>query len=115
MRGRPGSSTCETHTLGLGARWKKDAAVGKTVVSSQMIDRVTAKLDRTLLGVPVGFEWFVDGLLDGALGFGGEESAGASFVRMDGSVWTTDKDGIVPALLAAEIPGQPRTRSTVTS
>jgi phosphoglucomutase len=84
-------------------RWRKDAAVGKTVVSSQMIDRVTAKLGRKLYEVPVGFKWFVDGLLDGSLGFGGEESAGASFVRRDGSVWTTDKDGIVPALLAAEI------------
>jgi phosphoglucomutase len=83
--------------------WRKDAAVGKTVVSSQMIDRVTAKLGRKLYEVPVGFKWFVDGLLDGSLGFGGEESAGASFVRMDGSVWTTDKDGIIPALLAAEI------------
>jgi phosphoglucomutase len=77
--------------------------VGKTLVSSQMIDRVTAKLGRKLYEVPVGFKWFVDGLLDGSLGFGGEESAGASFVRLDGSVWTTDKDGIVPALLAAEI------------
>jgi phosphoglucomutase len=83
--------------------WRKDAAVGKTVVSSQMIDRVTAKLGRRLYEVPVGFKWFVDGLLDGSLGFGGEESAGASFVRLDGSVWTTDKDGIVAALLAAEI------------
>ena len=83
--------------------WRKEAAVGKTVVSSQMIDRVTAKLGRRLYEVPVGFKWFVDGLLDGSLGFGGEESAGASFVRLDGSVWTTDKDGIVPALLAAEI------------
>jgi phosphoglucomutase len=83
--------------------WNKEAAVGKTVVSSQMIDRVTAKLGRKLYEVPVGFKWFVDGLLDGSLGFGGEESAGASFVRLDGSVWTTDKDGIVPALLAAEI------------
>ena len=83
--------------------WRKDTAVGKTVVSSQMIDRVTAKLGRKLYEVPVGFKWFVDGLLDGSLGFGGEESAGASFVRLDGSVWTTDKDGIVPALLAAEI------------
>src|SRR5438045_1461981 len=79
------------------------AAVGKTVVSSQMIDRVSAKLGRKLYEVPVGFKWFVDGLLDGSLGFGGEESAGASFVRLDGNVWTTDKDGIVPALLAAEI------------
>ena len=83
--------------------WSKTAAVGKTVVSSQMIDRVTAKLGRKLYEVPVGFKWFVDGLLDGLLGFGGEESAGASFVRFDGSVWTTDKDGIIPALLAAEI------------
>lgn len=84
-------------------RWRKDAAVGKTVVSSQMIDRVTAKLGRQLYEVPVGFKWFVDGLLGGSLGFGGEESAGASFSRLDGSVWTTDKDGIVPALLSAEI------------
>jgi len=84
-------------------KWGKEAAIGKTVVSSQMIDRVTAKLGRKLYEVPVGFKWFVDGLLDGSLGFGGEESAGASFVRLDGRVWTTDKDGIVPALLAAEI------------
>ena len=84
-------------------KWRQAAAVGKTVVSSQMIDRVTAKLDRKLYEVPVGFKWFVDGLLDGSLGFGGEESAGASFVRLDGNVWTTDKDGIIPALLAAEI------------
>jgi len=84
-------------------KWRKEAAVGKTVVSSEMIDRVTAKLGRKLYEVPVGFKWFVDGLLDGSLGFGGEESAGASFVRLDGSTWTTDKDGIVPALLAAEI------------
>jgi phosphoglucomutase len=84
-------------------KWSKEAAVGKTVVSSRMIDHVTAKLGRKLYEVPVGFKWFVDGLLNGSLGFGGEESAGASFVRLDGSVWTTDKDGIVPALLAAEI------------
>jgi phosphoglucomutase len=84
-------------------KWRKDAAVGKTVVSSQMIDRVAARLGRTLYEVPVGFKWFVDGLHDGTLGFGGEESAGASFSRMDGSVWTTDKDGIVPSLLSAEI------------
>ncbi|CAN5905962.1 phosphoglucomutase (alpha-D-glucose-1,6-bisphosphate-dependent) [soil metagenome] len=84
-------------------KWRTDAAIGKTLVSSQMIDRVTAKGGRRLYEVPVGFKWFVDGLLDGALGFGGEESAGASFVRLDGTVWTTDKDGIVPALLAAEI------------
>ncbi|HKN69788.1 MAG TPA: phosphoglucomutase (alpha-D-glucose-1,6-bisphosphate-dependent) [Terriglobales bacterium] len=84
-------------------KWRKEAAIGKTVVSSQMIDRVTAKLGRKLYEVPVGFKWFVDGLLDGSLGFGGEESAGASFARLDGTVWTTDKDGIIPALLAAEI------------
>jgi phosphoglucomutase len=84
-------------------KWNKAAAVGKTLVSSQMIDRVVAKLDRKLYEVPVGFKWFVDGLLDGSLGFGGEESAGASFIRLDGSVWTTDKDGMIPALLAAEI------------
>jgi len=84
-------------------KWRKEAAVGKTVVSSRMIDLVTAKLDRKLYEVPVGFKWFVDGLLDGSLGFGGEESAGATFARLDGSAWTTDKDGIVPALLAAEI------------
>jgi phosphoglucomutase len=84
-------------------KWGTEAAVGKTVVSSRMIDRVTAKLGRKLYEVPVGFKWFVDGLLDGSLGFGGEESAGASFSRLDGTVWTTDKDGIVPALLSAEI------------
>jgi phosphoglucomutase len=84
-------------------KWCKAEAIGKTVVSSQMIDRVTAKLGRKLYEVPVGFKWFVDGLLDGSLGFGGEESAGAAFVRLDGSVWTTDKDGIILALLAAEI------------
>jgi phosphoglucomutase len=84
-------------------RWRADAAVGKTVVSSAMIDRVTRRMGRTLYEVPVGFKWFVSGLLDGRLGFGGEESAGASFSRLDGSVWTTDKDGIVPALLSAEI------------
>ena len=83
--------------------WRADAAVGKTVVSSSMIDRVTAKLGRRLLEVPVGFKWFVDGLIDGSLGFGGEESAGASFLRRDGGVWTTDKDGIILGLLAAEM------------
>lgn len=83
--------------------WKKDAAIGKTLVSTQMIDRVAKKLGRRLYEVPVGFKWFVDGLFDGSLGFGGEESAGASFSRLDGSVWTTDKDGIILALLAAEI------------
>ena len=83
--------------------WRKDAAVGKTVVSSRMIDRVAEKTGRKLTEVPVGFKWFVDGLLNGSLGFGGEESAGASFLRLDGTVWTTDKDGIIPSLLAAEI------------
>ena len=83
--------------------WRQDAAVGKTLVSSQMIDRVTARLGRKLYEVPVGFKWFVSGLLEGSLGFGGEESAGASFLRRDGTVWVTDKDGIVPALLSAEI------------
>jgi len=84
-------------------RWGHSAAVGKTLVSSGMIDLVTQSLGRRLYEVPVGFKWFVDGLLDGSLGFGGEESAGASFARMDGRVWTTDKDGIVPSLLSAEI------------
>ena len=83
--------------------WRTDAAVGKTLVSSAMIDRVTARLKRPLYEVPVGFKWFVSGLLDGSLGFGGEESAGATFSRIDGSPWTTDKDGLVPALLAAEM------------
>jgi phosphoglucomutase len=88
-----------------GARpgWHAEAAVGKTLVSSSMIDRVATDVGRTLLEVPVGFKWFVPGLLDGSVGFGGEESAGASFLRFDGSVWTTDKDGIILALLAAEI------------
>jgi phosphoglucomutase len=84
-------------------RWSTKAAVGKTVVSSGMIDRVTAGLGRRLIEVPVGFKWFVDGFFDGSIGFGGEESAGASFQRIDGMTWTTDKDGIVLGLLAAEI------------
>jgi phosphoglucomutase len=84
-------------------QWRAGVAVGKTIVSSQMIDRVTEKLGRTLYEVPVGFKWFVDGLLDGSLGFAGEESAGASCLRLDGTAWSTDKDGIVPALLSAEI------------
>ncbi len=83
--------------------WRADAAIGKTLVSSSMIDRVAASLGRRLAEVPVGFKWFVDGLLDGSFGFGGEESAGASFLRKDGTVWTTDKDGIILDLLAAEI------------
>ena len=84
-------------------KWGKQAEVGKTVVSSQMIDRVTARLGRKLYETPVGFKWFAAGLLDGSLGFAGEESAGASFLRLNGSVWTTDKDGITSALLSAEI------------
>jgi phosphoglucomutase len=84
-------------------QWRTDAAVGKTLVSSSMIDRVAARLGRRLYEVPVGFKYFVDGLLDGSLGFGGEESAGASFLRRDGTVWSTDKDGIAAALLSAEI------------
>jgi len=84
-------------------RWRKDAAVGKTLVSSSMIDRVAKHLGRKLSEVPVGFKWFVDGLIDGSYGFGAEESAGASFLRKDGTVWTTDKDGIIMDLLAAEI------------
>jgi phosphoglucomutase len=83
--------------------WRADCAVGKTAVSSAMIDRVTAKLGRKLIETPVGFKWFSAGLIDGTLGFGGEESAGASFLRRDGSVWTTDKDGLIMGLLAAEI------------
>jgi phosphoglucomutase len=88
--------------------WKKDCAIGKTAVSSGMIDRVAAKLGRKLVEVPVGFKWFSEGLIDGSLGFGGEESAGASFLRRDGSVWTTDKDGLIMGLLAAEITAKTR-------
>ncbi|MFC8194311.1 phosphoglucomutase (alpha-D-glucose-1,6-bisphosphate-dependent) [Streptomyces sp. NPDC057298] len=84
-------------------QWSSHTGIGKTLVSSSMIDRVAADLGRRLVEVPVGFKWFVDGLVDGSLGFGGEESAGASFLRHDGSVWTTDKDGIILALLASEI------------
>jgi len=83
--------------------WSADAGVGKTVVSSGLIDRVAGQLGRRLVEGPVGFKWFVDGLICGSLGFGGEESAGASFLRRDGSVWTTDKDGLILGLLAAEI------------
>ncbi len=83
--------------------WRRDAAVGKTVVSSGMIDRVAARMGRRLVEVPVGFKWFVSGLVDGSFGFGGEESAGASFLRRNGTVWTTDKDGLILGLLAAEI------------
>ena len=83
--------------------WRPDSAIGKTVVSSGMIDRLAARLGRTLLEVPVGFKWFSTGLMDGSFAFGGEESAGASFLRRDGAVWTTDKDGLILGLLAAEI------------
>jgi phosphoglucomutase len=96
-------SVCVYYLFANRPEWSKDAAVGKTLVSSSMIDRVAAKLGRTLFETPVGFKWFVDGLLNGSLGFAGEESAGASFLRRDGSVWTTDKDGIIAALLSAEI------------
>ncbi len=91
------------HLFGGGRDWRPDVAVGKTLVSSSMLDRVAADLGRRLLEVPVGFKWFVPGLVDGSLGFGGEESAGASFLRRDGTVWTTDKDGIIACLLAAEM------------
>ena len=84
-------------------QWNAMAAVGKTIVSTRLIDRLTTRLGRELCEVPVGFKWFAAGLLDGSLGFGGEESAGASFLRRNGKVWTTDKDGIVAALLSAEI------------
>src|SRR5262249_16984803 len=84
-------------------QWRHDAAIGKTIVSSSIIDRVASKLKRNLVETPVGFKWFVDGLGAGSLGFAGEESAGASFLRRDGSVWTTDKDGIILGLLAAEM------------
>jgi phosphoglucomutase len=84
-------------------KWRPEAGVGKTLVSSSLIDRVAASLNRRLFEVPVGFKWFVEGLLEGRLGFGGEESAGASFLRRDGAVWTTDKDGIILGLLAAEM------------
>jgi phosphoglucomutase len=96
-------SVCIHYLFGNRPKWSKDVAVGKTVVSSSMIDRVTAKLGRQLYEVPVGFKWFVEGLLPGRLGFAGEESAGATFLRRDGTVWTTDKDGIVASLLAAEM------------
>src|SRR5207248_8092167 len=83
--------------------WSPEVGVGKTLVSSSMIDKVAADLGRRLVEVPVGFKWFVNGLLEGSLGFAGEESAGASFLRRDGTVWTTEKDGLIPCLLAAEM------------
>ncbi|HXN97857.1 MAG TPA: phosphoglucomutase (alpha-D-glucose-1,6-bisphosphate-dependent) [Candidatus Acidoferrales bacterium] len=96
-------SVCIQYLFASRDKWGKDVAVGKTVVSSSMIDRVSARLGRRLYEVPVGFKWFVEGLLSGHLGFAGEESAGSSFLRLDGRVWSTDKDGIIPCLLAAEI------------
>jgi phosphoglucomutase len=92
-----------SYLFGGGRSWPAQTAVGKTLVSSSMIDRVVASLGKTLVEVPVGFKWFVDGLIDGSIGFGGEESAGASFLRLDGSAWTTDKDGLIACLLAAEL------------
>src|SRR2546426_1123606 len=86
-----------------GRSWPASTGVGKTLVSSAIIDRVAGDLGRRLVEVPVGFKWFVEGLLDGSLGFGGEESAGASFLRRDGTPWSTDKDGLIPCLLAAEM------------
>jgi phosphoglucomutase len=96
-------SVCVYYLFANRPKWSKDAAVGKTLVSSSMIDRVAGKLGRKVFETPVGFKWFVDGLVDGSLGFVGEESAGSSFLRRNGSVWTTDKDGIIAALLSAEI------------
>jgi phosphoglucomutase len=96
-------ATCIFYLLQHRPLWKNDIAIGKTLVSSRMIDRVTKKLNHPLYEVPVGFKWFVDGLMNGSLGFVGEESAGASFCRLNGDVWTTDKDGFIPALLAAEM------------
>ncbi len=90
-------------------QWRADAGIGKTLVSSNMIDRVAASLGRRLVEVPVGFKWFVDGLLDGSLGFGGEESAGASFLRLNGGPWSTDKDGLILGLLSAEITAKTKT------
>jgi phosphoglucomutase len=92
-----------SYLFGNRPQWSKSVAVGKTVVSSSMIDRVVARLNRRLIEVPVGFKWFVEGLIDGTIGFCGEESSGATFLKREGTVWTTDKDGIVPDLLAAEI------------
>jgi phosphoglucomutase len=96
-------SVCVHYLFSNRKSWRENVVVGKTVVTSSMIDRVSAKLQRPLYEVPVGFKWFVEGLLAGRLGFGGEESAGSSFLRRDGSVWTTDKDGIIPCLLSAEM------------
>src|SRR3954452_20264350 len=96
-------AVCISYLFGGARDWPSGTAVGKTLVSSAIIDRVGADLGRRMLEVPVGFKWFVSGLLDGSLGFGGEESAGASFLRRDGGAWSTDKDGLIPCLLAAEM------------
>jgi phosphoglucomutase len=96
-------AACISYLFGAGRDWGGDVGIGKTLVSSSIIDRVAADLGRRLVEVPVGFKWFVEGLLEGTLGFGGEESAGASFLRRTGSVWSTDKDGLIPCLLAAEM------------
>jgi len=96
-------AVCVAYLFGMAREWGDEVGVGKTVVSSSIIDRVAADLGRRLVEVPVGFKWFVSGLLDGSLGFGGEESAGASFLRRDGGPWSTDKDGLIPCLLAAEM------------
>ena len=96
-------ATCIAYLFANRPDWSKNSAVGKTIVSSAIIDRVAAKLGRKLVETPVGFKWFVDGLIDGSFGFVGEESAGAAFLRRDGTVWTTDKDGLIPGLLAAEM------------
>ena len=96
-------AACIAYLFGGNRDWQPSVGVGKTVVSSSIIDRVVGDLDRPLVEVPVGFKWFVDGVLEGSIGFCGEESAGASFLRRDGSAWTTDKDGLIPCLLAAEM------------
>jgi phosphoglucomutase len=96
-------AACVAYLFGGGRDWGQEVGIGKTLVSSSIIDRVAQDLGRRLVEVPVGFKWFVQGLLDGTLGFGGEESAGASFLRRDGSAWSTDKDGLIPCLLAAEM------------
>jgi phosphoglucomutase len=96
-------AACIAYLFGGNRDWGAGVGIGKTLVSSSIIDRVAGDLGRRLVEVPVGFKWFVDGLLDGTLGFGGEESAGASFLRRDGGPWSTDKDGLIPCLLAAEM------------
>jgi phosphoglucomutase len=96
-------AACVAYLFGTGRDWGGEVGIGKTLVSSSIIDRAASDLGRRLVEVPVGFKWFVEGLLDGSIGFGGEESAGASFLRRDGGPWSTDKDGLIPCLLAAEM------------